>query len=323
MELPTQILISYGYVLVFAWVLVEQLGLPLPAVPVLLAAGALSVEGHLNLFLVFGAALAASLIADTAWFMVGRRYGHKVLNLLCKMSLEPTTCVNRTQVSFGRNRGTMLIFAKFVPGLATMAPPVVGQSGMSTRNFLFFDAVGSTLWVGVLLAGGRFFADLLNRNAAVIEWVGRFSGMLLVVGIAAFLVARIVRRAMVLSELAAARIEPEELKEWIDRGEDPFIVDLRHPLELGPDPFTLPGARHFAPDALSSRRDEIPRDREVVLFCSCPSEATAAKTALTLQKLGLDRVRPLRGGLDAWRDLGFPLEPVEVAPPELVALTVE
>jgi membrane protein DedA with SNARE-associated domain/rhodanese-related sulfurtransferase len=315
MELPTHILLTYGYLLLFAWVLIEQLGMPLPAIPVLLAAGALSAEGQMNLPLAFVAGLVACLIADTAWFLVGRRYGHQVMKLLCKLSLEPTTCVRRTQVQFGKSRGAMLIFAKFVPGLATLAPPVAGQNGMSAATFLYFDTLGSALWLGALLLGGRFFADLLNQNASLLDWVGRFSGALLGVGIAAFLVARIVRRSMILSELAAARLDPEELKRQLDADEEVFIVDLRHPLELLHDSVTLPGARHFSPESLATRHEEIPRDRDIVLFCTCPSEATAAKTAMTLHKLGINRVRPLRGGLDAWRDLGYPLQPVERALP--------
>ena len=310
MELPTHILLVYGYILLFGWVLVEQLGLPLPAVPVLLAAGALSAEGQLNFLLALLSGLAAALIADSVWFLIGRRYGHHVLRLLCKLSLEPTTCVRRTQVSFSRRRGVMLIFAKFVPGLATLAPPVAGQNGMNAGLFLFYDAVGSALWLGSLLAGGRFFGDLLNHNPGLLEWVGRFSGALLVLGIVGFFVARIVRRRMMLKELAAARIAPEELKKQLDAGEEVFIVDLRHPLELLPDPFTLPGAQHFSPESLAQRHHEIPRDRDIVLFCTCPSEATAAKTALTLHKLGIERVRPLRGGLDEWKRLGYPLDPV-------------
>jgi len=310
LELPTHILLVYGYILLFGWVLVEQLGLPLPAVPVLLAAGALSAEGQLNFPLALLSGLAAALIADSVWFLIGRRYGHHVLRLLCKLSLEPTTCVRRTQVSFGRRRGAMLIFAKFVPGLATLAPPVAGQNGMNPGLFLFYDALGSALWLGSLLAGGRFFGDLLNHNPGLLDWVGRFSGALLVLGILAFFVARIVRRRMILKALAAARIAPEDLKKQLDAGEEVFIVDLRHPLELLPDPYTLPGAQHFSPESLAQRHQEIPRDRDIVLFCTCPSEATAAKTALTLHKLGIERVRPLRGGLDEWKRLGYPLDPV-------------
>jgi membrane protein DedA with SNARE-associated domain/rhodanese-related sulfurtransferase len=317
MALPTHFLILYGYLLLFAWVLVEQFGIPLPAAPVLLAAGALSAEHELSFPLALAAGLAAALVADSVWFLVGRRYGHHVLRILCKLSLEPTTCVRRTQDAFGRRRGTMLIFAKFVPGLATLAPPVAGENGMGFGAFLLFDSIGATLWVGALLAAGRFFGDLLNHDSTLLDWVGRFSGALLILGIAGFFVGRLVRRRMILKELAAARLEPQELKRQLDAGEPVYIVDLRHPLELLPDPFTLPGALHFSPDSLAARHLEIPRDRDIVLFCTCPSEATAAKTAMTLHKLGIDRVRPLRGGFDEWKRLGYPLDAVKIAKPAL------
>jgi membrane protein DedA with SNARE-associated domain/rhodanese-related sulfurtransferase len=317
MELPTHILLVYGYLLLFAWVLVEQFGIPLPATPVLLAAGALSAQHELSFPLAFAACLAASLVADTSWFLIGRRYGHHVLRILCKLSLEPTVCVRKTQDSFGRRREVTLMIAKFVPGLATLAPPVAGQNGMSLGRFLLFDGIGATLWIGVLLTAGRFFGDLLKRNPSLLDWAGRFSGALLVLGILGFFVGRVVRRRMVIKKLVAARLEPEELKRQLDAGEKAYIVDLRHPLELLADPFTLPGALHFSPDALAARHQEIPRDRDVVLFCTCPSEATAAKTAMTLHKLGIERVRPLRGGYDEWKRLGFPLEAVQLAKPSL------
>jgi membrane protein DedA with SNARE-associated domain/rhodanese-related sulfurtransferase len=313
MALPTHILLTYGYLLLFAWVLVEQLGIPLPATPVLLAAGALSADGPLNLFLSLAIGVAAALIADSMWFLIGRRHGHRVLRLLCKLSLEPTTCVRRTQDSFGRRRGAMLIFAKFVPGLSTLAPPVAGQSGMSFAPFLLCDGIGAILWVGALLAAGRFFGDMIARNAGLLHWAGRFSGALLLLGIVAFFLVRLYRRRAVLKKLAAARLEPAELKRQLDAGEPVFIVDLRHPLELVPEPFTLPGAQHFSPDALAARQHEIPRDRDIVLFCTCPSEATAAKTAMTLHRLGIDRVRPLRGGYDEWKRLGFPMDAIPLA----------
>src|ERR1039458_9190445 len=310
MALPTHVLLLYGYLLLFAWVLVEQLGIPLPATPVLLAAGALSTQGQISFPLAFMVALAAALISDVIWYSIGRKYGHHVLRILCKLSLEPTTCVRKTQDSFGRRRGVTLMIAKFVPGLATLAPPVAGENGMGYGSFLFFDGIGATLWVGVLLVAGRFFGDLLKRDTSLLDWAGRFSGGLLLLGIIIFFVGRVLRRRMILKELAASRLEPEELKRQLDAGEAVFIVDLRHPLEILPAPFTLPGARHFSPEALTSRHLEIPRDRDIVLFCTCPSEATAAKTAMALHKLGIERVRPLRGGYDEWKRLGFPLDAV-------------
>jgi membrane protein DedA with SNARE-associated domain/rhodanese-related sulfurtransferase len=311
MELPTHVLQMYGYLLLFAWVLIEQFGIPLPATPVLLAAGALSAEGQISFSMALAVGIVASLLADSTWFIVGRKYGHHVLRILCKLSLEPTTCVRRTQDSFGRRRAATLMIAKFVPGLATLAPPVAGENGMAFGTFLFFDGIGSALWVGALLALGRFFGDLLKHNVPVLDWVGRFSGLLLFLGIVGFFVARLVRRRAILKDLAAARLEPEQLKRQLEEGEQVFIVDLRHPLELLPDPYTLPGALHFSPDSLTARHLEIPRDRDVVLFCTCPSEATAAKTAMMLHKLGIERVRPLRGGYDEWKRLGYPLEAVD------------
>src|SRR5579863_3945620 len=210
MALPTHILLTYGYLLLFVWVLVEQLGLPLPATPVLLAAGALSAERQINFTtaLLFG--LAACLLSDSTWFFVGRRYGQHVLRLLCKLSLEPTICVRRTQTSFGLRGRMTLLFAKFVPGLASLSSPVAGQSGMPFAEFLFFDLIGATVWVSALLAGGRIFGDALKRDPRLFDWVGRFSGALLVLGVLAFFLARVYRRRVVLRRLVASRLEPEE-----------------------------------------------------------------------------------------------------------------
>lgn len=321
MELPTQILLTYGYLLLFAWVFVEQLGVPLPATPVLLAAGALTAQGQLSLPAALMAALVAALIADTAWYYVGRRYGHMVLRILCKLSLEPTVCVRQTQNSYSQGRAFTLVIAKFVPGLATLAPPVAGQNGMALAPFLFFDGIGSLLWVGVLLVAGRLFGDALRRDPSLLDVAERFSGALLLAAVVGFFLVKLYRRQRTLKKLAAARLDPTELKQLLDSGEPVYIVDLRHPLELLPDPYTLPGAQLFSPDALAQRIHEIPRDRDIVLFCTCPSEATAAKTALALHKLGIERVRPLRGGYDEWKRLGYPLDAVPPAMPELVTIS--
>lgn len=310
MALPTHFLLVYGYLLLFAWVLVEQLGIPIPASPVMLAAGALSAEGSMRFFLAFAAVVVAAVISDTTWFFLGRRYGHRIVRRLCKLSLEPNTCIRRTQDSVGRRGAVILLFAKFVPGLALLAPPIAGQHRMPTSRFVFFDALGSSIWAGSLLLGGRFFGDALNHDPAMLAWAGRFSGVLLLTGIIGFFVARILRRRATLRKLAASRIEPEDLKRKLDAGEQVYIVDLRHPLEMLTDPYTLPGALQFAPQAIAERHQEIPRDRDVVLFCTCPSEATAARTSLLLLKHGIERVRPLRGGYDEWKRLGFPLDDI-------------
>jgi rhodanese-related sulfurtransferase len=236
-----------------------------------------------------------------------------MLRLLCKFSLEPTTCVRRTQDSFSRRRYITLLTAKFVPGLNTVAAPIAAQNGMGFGPFLFFDGIGASLWVATLLIVGRFFGAAINRNPTLLSWIGRFSGAILILGIIGFFVARLIRRRNVLKQLEAARLEPAELKSQLDAGEPVYIIDLRHPLELVVEPFKLPGAMHFSPESLSARHLEIPRDRAVILYCTCPSEASAAKTAMTLHKLGIERVHPLRGGYDEWKRLGYPLDEVSPA----------
>ena len=313
MALPTAILLTYGYFLIFGWVLLEQVGLPLPATPILLAAGALTATEHMNFPAALLAGTLACLSADISWFFFGRRYGHVVLRLLCKFSLESTVCVRRTHDAFGKRGAYTLLFAKFVPGLSIVAPPVAGQTGMSLRRFLVFDTGGSIVWAGSLLLAGRVFGDLISKDPSVLDWLGRFGGLLLILGILGFLGSRIYRRQSFMRKFRTARLEPQTLKDMLDAGEPVYIVDLRHPLELVPDPFTLPGAHHVSPDALAQRSSEIPLDRDIILYCTCPSEATAAKTAMTLHKLGIDRVRPLRGGFDEWKRLGFPLVAIEMA----------
>jgi rhodanese-related sulfurtransferase len=186
---------------------------------------------------------------------------------------------------------------------------------MAFDRFLLFDGLGATLWISTLLFAGRLFGDALKKDPSLLNWVGRFSGALLILGILGFFIARLIRRRQFLRKLVRSRLEPDELKRQLDAGDSVFIIDLRHPLELMTDPFTLPGALHLSPDAVAARIHDIPRDRDIILYCTCPSEATAAKTAMTLHKLGIDRVRPLRGGYDEWKRLGYPLDAVEPVMP--------
>jgi len=309
MELPEHILLVYGYALLFGWILIGQLGAPLPATPVMLAAGALSAENELNFGLSLLSGLTASMIANSIWFFAGRHYGHVVFRLLCRLSIEPTTCVRKTEISYARRHGVTLMFARFIPGLSILVSPVAGKMGMRYRGFLLFDALGACIWVGTLLLAGRFFGAALLHKPHLLDAVGRISGALLLLGVAGFLVARFVRRRVILRRLISARLEPQELKQWLDAGEQPFIVDLRGPIELEEEPFLLPGAVHISMDALTSRHSEIPRDREIVVYCACrPSDGTAVRTATAMQKLGVDRVRPLRGGYHEWKRLGFPMD---------------
>lgn len=317
-SVPT--LLKYKYMVLFAWVLIEQVGIPLPSAPVLIAAGALSAERRINVPLTLATGVAGAMIADGIWFFAGRKYGTRVMHLVYKMSMHPADCVRCAQAFFNHWGRLFLIFAKFVPGVSLVAPPMAGQFGMRFRMFLLLDGVGSMLWVGALIAAGRYFGDLIKHNARVLNWATHFSFALIISSIVTFLLARVHRRHVVLKTLAASRVEPQELKRKLDAGEPVFIVDLRHPLELLVDPFTLPGALHISPEELTAHQKEIPRDREVVLYCTCPSEATAAKTAMTLHSFGIEHMQSLRGGFDEWKRLGYPLDRIPPVMPLRAAM---
>lgn len=232
---------------------------------------------------------------------------------ICKFSFEAASCVRKTEDVLTRHGSYGLLMAKFVPGLNTMAAPLAGQSRMRYRIFLFYDMAGTFLWATSFIVIGRFFGDAIRRNESLLHWLGRSAFALIVLVVVGILIYRYTRQRSFLRKIRTLRIEPEELKAMMDRGDNLYIVDLRHPLDILPDPRILPGAVRLLPNELIARNAEIPRDRDVVLYCTCPSEATSAKIALTMRRFGVDRIRPLRGGFDSWKDQGYPL--VEIVEP--------
>jgi len=309
------VLLHHAYTLLFGWVLVEQAGAPIPSIPLMLAAGTLSTAHKLSLVLALATILVASLIADSAWYWLGRRYGRKILDFLCRFSLESSTCVVKTQGTMSRRGAVTLLFAKFVPGLSTMAPPIAGQARIPFPTFLLYDGLGTLLWGAAWLLAGRFFGDIAEKSTRFYSGLGHFAVLLVVAAVIAVIVWRVVKLRQFRSQLIQLRLEPEQLHSMIcvakDEGaEMPFIVDLRHPLDVLAEPLVLPGALRIGPDDLKKRSDSIPRDRDVVLYCTCPSEETSAKVAMELRRLGVLRVRPLRGGLKGWKDAGYPLDTV-------------
>ncbi len=261
-------LVRHGYALLFVWLLLEQLGLPLPAIPVLLAAGALAGAGRMSLALALAVALAGALLGDAVWYLLGRRRGAKVLNLLCRMSLEPDSCVRRTEQVFGRYGLRSLVLAKFIPGLSTAAPPLAGIFGMGWPRFLLFDGLGAVLYTGVFAGLGVLFSAQLEAIAEPALRLGEWLGLLLACALAAYILWKYVQRRRVIGALRVARITPAELKSRIDAGEEVLIVDLRHPLDFEAEPHLIPGALRVAPDEIEERHVEIPRDRDVVLYCT-------------------------------------------------------
>lgn len=301
-------MIQYGALVLFAAVFVEQIGLPLPAVPLLIAAGALAGAGKLNLALALGLPVVASLLADLVWYYLGLSHGRRVLNLLCRIALEPDSCVRRTENAFTRHGVRSLLVAKFIPGLSTVAPPLAGIMGMSPRRFLLYDGLGALIWTGAYGGLGYIFSDQLERIA---ESTAQFGGSLIILlagALAAYILYKYVQRQHLLYRLRGARITASELKEKLDAGEDLVIVDLRPPVEVLPGPPAIPGALRMAMEELGRRHQEIPRDRDVILYCDCPNETTSARAALLLRGKGITRVRPLAGGIDAWHALIPPLD---------------
>ena len=302
-----QFVVRHGYLLVFAWVFVEQAGLPIPSAPLLLAIGALSGVHQMNLGIAVMIAAVAAVLSDSMWYELGRLKGVRVLQLLCRISLEPDSCVRRTQVSFGRSGPRVLLVAKFIPGLNAMAAPLAGIIRMGWRRFLLFDTLGALIWVSAFTVTGFAFSGQLEFVALRAGYLGEWLLVILLACFAGYVLWKFYHRRKFLRNLRIARITPEELKAKMDAGEDVIIVDLRHALEFDAQPETIPGALHMDAAELEEASEVIPRDREIVLFCACPNEVTAARLALLLRSHGITQIRPLAEGYEGWRSRGFPL----------------
>lgn len=299
----------------FLAALLERIGLPLLVTPVVIAAGAVAGLGDMSLAAIVGITVVASELGDWLWYELGRSRGASVLRILCKISLEPDSCVRKSEDAFGRHTIGALITSKFVFGVGRLAAPVAGLSGMSRRRFLLLNGLGSLIWAACFALVGYIPARKLPIDILIEEALGWLL-LLVVVAIVIHVVWKYVQRERFIRSLRISRITVSEVKASLDRGERPFIVDLRHMLEFVVDPRTVPTAVRISPDELPARNAEIPRDRDIILYCTCPSEATSAKVAMDLKKIGILKVRPLQGGLKAWQDQGYPMDdffPKEVA----------
>jgi len=265
MHQPMEFLLRHGYPLLFAAVLAEQLGAPIPAMPVLLAMGALIGTGKYSWAGALSLAVAASMTADGAWYLLGRQKGSSVLKLLCRISLEPDSCVSSTRLWFKRLGGWALVIAKFVPGLSTVAPPMAGLSRMPWWRFLSADGLGGFLWAGVFMGLGRIFRTQLEDVAA---YAARLGGGLITVlagALTLWIGWKYYQRRRFIKSLRVARIQPEELKLQLN---DVVILDLRTADEVASEGAKIPGALWFDRKELEERHQEIPRDRDVVLYCT-------------------------------------------------------
>ena len=262
-------LVRYGVSLVFLNVFAEQIGAPVPAVPTLIVAGALARNGQMSsTHAILIAAVAASLVADWIWFLLGRRYGYRILRTLCRISLSPDSCVRDTEARFERWGLKSLLFAKFVPGFSTVAPPLAGAGKRGTAAFLLYDGVGALLWAGASVAVGRLFHRQIAEVLTKLEDLGWRALVAVGSALALFILFKWWQRARFLKQLRIARVSVHELKEMIEGDEQPVVLDVRTPSSQDRDPRRIPTAIVAHAEEIDATVAAISPDREIVLYCT-------------------------------------------------------
>ena len=302
-----ELLQQYGLGLVFLNVLALQAGLPLPAYPTLLAAGALAAAGGTPVYQLVVVGVAGALIADSGWYIAGRKFGMRILGTLCRVSLSQDTCVRQTESIFQRFGPSSMLFAKFVPGFASVATAMAGAIRLNYLKFVAFDAVGASLWVGVGVGLGYLFHDAIGELMAELAALGKYGVMLVVAGFALYILFKWYRRYVFTRQLRMDRVTVDELRNLIDENRVQALVDVRSALTQAATG-RIPGARAIDMKKIDEGLKGVPVDGEVILYCACPNEATAVKVAQRLRKAGFRRIRPLLGGIDAWIDAGHEVE---------------
>jgi membrane protein DedA with SNARE-associated domain/rhodanese-related sulfurtransferase len=311
MSFLLQLIEEYGLVAVFLNVLIEQGGAPVPAYPTLVLSGALAAQGKYSPAMLLAVAVLAALIADLCWYYAGRRYGSRVMALLCRISLSPDSCVRQTQNAFERWGAASLLVAKFIPGFASVASALAGTTSTRLPAFILFDALGSALWAGSAIYIGFLFSSALDNLLNVLDQLGRGGLLLIGLALAAFIGAKWWQRVLFLRSLRMARISVSELYDLLQQGQRPLVVDVRSSASQREG--RIPGAIALSED-LGLFAAALPAGAEVIVYCACPNDASAARVARNLMKHGYTRVRPLHGGIDAWRDAGYKLGSGSVSP---------
>lgn len=310
-----QLIGDHALTVAFFNVLLVQLGLPFPAYPVLIVTGALAAHGQHSTASLLGAAVAACLVADLAWYAAGRSYGGRVVRSVCRISLSPDSCVRQTESLFTRWGAWSLLVAKFIPGFGTIAAVLAGNTRLPLARFIAFDAAGSALYAGVAIGLGMLFRDAVDDTLAVFEEMGHIGLALVVLALVAFVAVKWWQRHSLLRELRMSRISVPELQVLLDADPALAIVDVRSAESRQRDG-AIPGAIHWPRDAGPEAGAEMARDVEVVVYCACPNEVSAAQVARKLRSAGFRSVRPLHGGIDAWIGAGLPIEyPQAIAAP--------
>ena len=299
-----------GVAVVFFATLAARLGAPIPASAVLVVAGGLVAMGQIPLWSTVLGALLGNLLGDAAWFYAGRRFGHRMMRLLCKVSLSPDTCVRQSESLITRWGGASLIAAKFVPGVSVVAPPMAGALHMSTARFVGFDTLAAAIWSAAFLIPGWLFSTQIQAVLDAMADAGAAALLVLLVAVAAGIGLRYWRRRAMLLAIDIPRVTVDELHALMASEAPPVVIDVRSPAGAELEPRRIPGALVLHLQDMKKNRGipELPQDRHVILYCNCPNEVTAAMGARLLAAQGVKQARPLAGGLDAWLASGHPTE---------------
>ncbi len=298
---------QYGLFFVFGNVLLEQLGAPIPAYPTLVITGALLERGEYSAPMLLLTGVVAALIADYSWYMAGRRYGGRVMAKLCKISLSPDSCVRQTEGFYVRYGPASLIVAKFIPGFASVASALAGAIGTRSGKFLLFDTLGAALWSGSAIFLGSLFSSAVADLLDILASLGKWGIVLVALAFAVYLAKKWWQRYTFLKDLRMARITVAELDQLLKSGNPPTIIDVR--TGVAQQGGRIPGAMVMSvDDDLSALVINPETSSEVIIYCACPNEASAARLAKKLMQRGYTRVRPLTGGIDAWLAAGYSVE---------------
>lgn len=294
---------TYGLWVVFIAVLLDQGGLPVPAYPPMIVTAALAVESSESLWAILLVATLAVILADVLWFLGGRQFGASLLRLMCRLSLSPDSCVGLTRRVYARWGAPSLIIAKYVPGFAAVATTLAGEAGTSLRRFLLFDGIGAVLWAGGAIALGAIFHEAVAAVLAELERLGYYAVVLLIAAIALFIAIKWWQRQRFLARIRMARISAEALSDLMRSDAHATVLDVRV-AERRAESGWIPGSIHVQ-DILDVQTSQ---QGEIIVYCDCPNDASAAVVAKQLRDRGFMHVRPLAGGFEAWRARGLPVE---------------
>ncbi len=305
----------HGYSILFAAVFMEAIGLPLPAALALLLAGGASARGSLQGSYALGGSLIAMLAGDTLMFLMGRYTGWFFLGVLCRISLNPESCILRSADSFYRRGRMLLVVAKFIPGINTMAPPLAGSMNMRLLQFVGLDLAGAALYIGSYFGVGFLFSGALGAITRGYQSFGQVVGWVVVVLIAGYVAFQIWQWLRARALRTMPFVIPSEVAQGMALGAR--VYDVRSHGYLDAKATRITGSRRLDPNALSRFNEEPPDGQMVYVYCTCAREATSVRVARELQNRGV-RVAVVKGGLRAWKSAGLPVEGVPLE--EMAAL---